>query len=162
MKRSLIIYVILFFISLNTQCQENTDVTRNILYVGGGRQGLTYIKYERLLFFKDWTQTIVNVGFGGIPGDIERGVSRTNKIMPQIGQLFGYKAVFVEIGLEPSINFFGNTTYVDLNGVLGIRYQTRTKQLGGLFVQAGYNPKLYYSFKNDVDVPFYFSLGLNF
>jgi len=142
--------------------QAKTDTTRNIIYLGGGRQGLTYIKYERLVYFKDWTQTIVNLGFGGIPGDAEYGVSRTNKIIPEIGQLFGYKTIFIELGIEPSINFYGKTTYVDLNGIIGLRFQSRKRQLQGLFFQAGYNPRLYNSYKSDIDVPFYFGLGLNF
>jgi hypothetical protein len=135
---------------------------RNIIYVGGGRQGLTYVKYERNVFFADWMQTMVNMGFGGIPGDAEYGEPRTNKIMPQVGQLFGYKVVFVEIGLEPSINFYGKTSYMDLNAILGLRYQSRTDQREGLFFQVGYNPRLYYTFKSDIEAPFYFGLGLSF
>jgi len=142
--------------------QEKADTTKNIIYIGGGRQGLTYLKYERLIYNKNWTQTIVNLGLGGIPGDSEYGIYRTNKIMPEVGQLFGYKNIYVELGIEPSLNFYGSVSYVDLNGIIGLRYQSRTKQLRSLFIQCGYNPKLYYTYKSDINVPFYIGLGLNF
>jgi hypothetical protein len=48
--------------------------------------------------------------------------------MPQVGQLFSYKIIFLEVRLEPSINFYGKTTYTDINAILGLRYQSRTKQ----------------------------------
>lgn len=163
MTRWIIIFLLTtVFSSTVLHGQTDSEITKNIIYIGGGRQGLTYIKYERLVYFADWTQTIVNLGFGGIPGDAEYGDPRTVKIMPQVGQLFGYKVIFVELGIEPTVNFFGTTTYTDLNALLGLRYQSRTKQFQGLFFQVGYNPRLYYTFKSDVDVPFYFGLGLNF
>ena len=167
-KNTSVRYKLLLLFSLltvkNIYGQTRTDTTHNIIYIGGGRQGLTYIKYERLVLFRNWTQTIVNLGFGGIPGDHEppNNTPRHNIITPEIGQLFGYKVIFVEIGIEPAINFYGKNTYTDLNAILGLRYQTRTRQCQGLFFQLGYNPRLYYSFKSDVDVPFYFGLGLNF
>ncbi|MFM1999115.1 MAG: hypothetical protein RL204_1062 [Bacteroidota bacterium] len=144
--------------------QDYTDLTRNIIYLGGGRQGLTYLKYERLLVYKDWTQTIANIGLGGIPGDSEEPYNepRHTIITSEIGQIFGYKNMFVEVGIEPAINIYGDVTYTDLNAILGLRYQSRTKELDGLFFQIGYNPRLYYSYKSDIDVPFYFGLGLNF
>ena len=73
-----------------------------------------------------------------------------------------YKEIFIEIGIEPAINFYGKNTFTDLNAILGLRYQSRTRQCQGLFFQLGYNPILYYSYKSDIDVPFYFGLGLNF
>jgi hypothetical protein len=159
---TIIFFLTTVFSSTVLQGQTDSDITKNIIYIGGGRQGLTYIKYERLLYFADWTQTVINLGVGGIPGDAEYGIPRTNKIMPQVGQLFGYKIIFLEVGLEPSINFYGKTTYIDLNAILGLRYQSRTKQLGGLFFQTGYNPRLFHTFNSDIYAPFYFGLGLNF
>jgi hypothetical protein len=148
----------------NIYGQASSDTTRNIIYVGGGRQGLTYIKYERLIMYRNWTQTIVNFGLGGIPGDSDPPfyTQRHNIITPEIGQLFGYKVIFIEIGIEPAINFYGKNTYTDLNAIIGLRYQSRTRQLQGLFFQLGYNPRLYCSYKSDIEVPFYFALGLNF
>lgn len=148
--------------------QTKTDTTKNIIYLGGGRQGLTYIKYERLIYFWDWTQTIINVGFGGVPGDHEtvngvaNNIPRHNIVTAELGQLIGYKVFFIEIGIEPAVNFYGKTTYTDLNAILGLRFQSRTRKLQGLFFQAGYNPRLYYTYKSDINVPFYFGLGLNF
>jgi hypothetical protein len=149
---------------IESDTEDYTELTRNIIYVGGGRQGLTYLKYERLLLYKDWTQTIANIGLGGIPGDSEEPYNepRHTIITSEIGQIFGYKNMFVEVGIEPAINIYGDVTYTDLNAILGLRYQSRTKELDGLFFQVGYNPRLYYSYKSDIDVPFYFGLGLNF
>ncbi len=147
-----------------TYGQARTDITHNVIYIGGGRQGLTYIKYERLVMYKNWTQTIINLGYGGIPGDHEppNNTPRHNIIAPELGQLIGKNVIFIEIGIEPAINFFGSTTYTDLNAILGLRYQSRTRQFGGLFFQVGYNPRLYFTYKSDIDAPYYFGLGLNF
>jgi hypothetical protein len=157
--------LIIGFLSVsNMYGQSSSDTTYNIIYIGGGRQGATYVKYERLLMCGNWTQTIVNFGFGGVPGDSDPRfyTPRHNIITSEIGQLFGYKVIFLEIGIEPAINFYGKNTYTDINAILGLRYQSRTRQLQGLFFQLGYNPRLYYSCKSDIEVPFYFGLGLNF
>lgn len=142
--------------------QVDSSITKNIFYVGGGRQGLIYTKYERLVYDRGWTQTILNIGIGGVPGDAEYGIERTIKIMPQVGQLIGFKSIFLELGLEPSINFYGKTSYIDVNAILGLRYQSRAKQLGGIFFQVGYNPRLWHTYDSDIDVPVYIGLGFNF
>jgi hypothetical protein len=147
----------------NLYGQASSDTTtRNMIYGGGGRQGLTYIKYERIIINKNWTQTIVNFGFGGVPGDHDppNNIPRHNIITAEIGQLFGYKVLFIEIGIESAVNFYGKNTYTNLNAILGLRYQSRTTQ--GLFLQLGYNPKLYYTYESDIDVPIYLGLGLTF
>lgn len=140
--------------------QSETAEMRHTIYGGFVRQGILYIKYERSIFDQDWTQTIANIGFGGVPGEYENGVPRTNKIMPQLGQLIGRKNILLELGIEASINFFGNISYTDINGVLGIRYQS--SEYPGFLFQLGYNPKLYYTYENDIDLPFYLGMGRRF
>lgn len=165
---AILISTIFLITSTIAHAQTKTDTTKNIIYLGGGRQGLTYLKYERLIYYKNWTQTIFNIGLGGIPGDhdtvngIANNIPRHNIVTAEIGQLIGYKIIFLEIGIESATNFYGKTTYTDLNAILGLRYQSRTRQLQGLFFQIGYNPRLYYTYKSDIDAPFYFGLGLNF
>lgn len=106
----------------------------------------------------------MNLGFGGIPGDSASpdNIPRHNIVTTELAQLFGIEEFFIEIGIEPAIHFFGKNTYTDLNGILGIRYQTRTQQFHGLFFRLGYNPRLYYTYKSNIHVPFYFGIGLNF
>ncbi|MBL0315884.1 MAG: hypothetical protein IPP69_08930 [Flavobacteriales bacterium] len=141
--------------------QTGTLESGSSAYVGFGRQGLTYLKAEQRFYLADWTYTIINLGFGGIPGDAEYGIPRTNKIMPQVGQLFGKNRLFLEIGIEPSINFYGGTSYTDLNGIIGLRYHSRFEEIHGLFFQAGYNPRLYNTFESGIEVAFYLGIGLN-
>jgi hypothetical protein len=140
--------------------QSDTIEGKHTLYGGFVRQGILYIKYERLIFDQGWAKTIANIGYGGVPGEQEYGTPRTNKIMPQLGQLIGKKSLLLELGLEVSFNFFGKISYTDINGILGIRYQAR--EYPGLLFQLGYNPKLYYTYENDIDLPFYIGMGRRF
>lgn len=159
MKPTLIICLLL--IAICPLCsQSDTDQAKHTVYGGFGRQGIVYVKYERLILDRDWANTIVNIGYGGVPGDYESGTPRTNKIMPQIGQLIGRKNIFVELGIEASFNFFGKISYTDINGILGIRYQS--SEYPGLLLQIGYNPKLYYTYENNIDLPFYLGMGMTF
>lgn len=157
-----ILYIYFGLLSLNCFTQKDSTIAKNALYIGGGRQGLTYLKYERLIFEFLWTQTVVNIGLGGRPGDMEYGEHRLTKIMPDITQLFGYKWIYIELGLEPSFNFQDNFSYTELNGILGLRFQNRNHNIPSFFAHLGYNPKLYRTHKNDIEVPWYFGLGLNF
>ncbi|WP_020535310.1 hypothetical protein [Lewinella cohaerens] len=138
--------------------QSDTAGAKHTVYGGFVRQGILYVKYERSVFDKGWGRTIVNIGYGGVLGEHEYGTPRTNKIMPQIGQLIGRKNILVEVGVEASINFFGKISYTDINGVLGIRYQSNE----GILFLLGYNPKLYYTYENDIDLPFYLGMGMTF
>src|SRR5690554_12049 len=156
------LYILFGLISLSCNAQNDSLIAKNSVYIGGGRQGLTYIKYERLLFEQNWTQTVFNVGLGGRPGDSEYGERRLIKIMPDYIQLFGYKWIFAEVGLEASFNFQGNFSYTELNGIIGLRFQNRNYNTPSFFTQLGYNPRIYRSHINDIDVPWYFGLGLNF
>lgn len=157
-----ILFIFIALISFNYNAQNDSTFAKNAIYIGGGRQGLTYIKYERLIFEHTWTQTVVSLGLGGRPGDWESGIHRLTKIMPDIIQLFGYKWIYVELGLEPSFNFQGNFSYTELNGILGLRFQNRNHSIPSFTANLGYNPRLYRTHKNDIYVPFYFGLGLNF
>ena len=164
MTKFIKILILMLLCSKSFLGQTNADTTQNIIYIGAGRQGLMYTKYERLVYYKSWTQTVLNIGVGGIPGDHEppNNIPRHNILTSELGQLFGYKTIFIEVGIEPAVNFYGSNTYTDLNAILGLRYQSRTKQLAGFFFQVGYNPRLYYTYKSDINVPFYFGFGLNF
>lgn len=156
---------LLFLIIINCgyfSAQHEADSTKNIIYGGFGRQGIGYLKYGRSLFFNNWSQTTVNIGFGGVPGDGEYDEPRMNKIMPEITQLLGYKFLFLEIGIEPSINFYGNVTFIDLNGIIGLRYKSKVKNGIGLFGNIGYNPKLYKTFESEIELPFYLGMGVSF
>ena len=160
--KKLIVSLFIFLIAGSVSAQGSDVKAKNLGYLGFGRQGVLYLKYERLLFGNDWTESIINIGLGGVPGELDYGVARTNKIMPEFAQLFGYKKVFIEVGLEASINFHGKISYIDVNGILGLRYQSRISDFYDLFCQIGYNPKLYYTYENDIDIPIYLGLGLSF
>lgn len=145
-----------------TNAQIDNTISKNSIYIGGGRQGLTYLKYERLLFKNNWTQTVTSFGLGGRPGDTELGEPRLIKLLPDIIQLFGFKSMFIEIGIEPSFNFEGSLSYTELNGIVGLRYQNRHKKQATLFGHIGYNPRIYRTHQNEINVPLYFGIGLTF
>lgn len=155
------VLILSLFFSINIFGQSRTDTAKNIIYLGIGRQEELYLKYERLVYYKKWTQTIVNTGLGWLQGDHEPpdDIPSKNSITIELGQLFGYKLVFLEMGIEPSFNFYGNLAYTNINAIFGLRYQSWTK---GLFFQVGYNPRLYYTYMNDSSIPFYLGFGWNF
>lgn len=139
--------------------QDSIASTKDRIYLGGGRQGLTYLKYERTILTKPNLQTIVNFGLGEIPGEKELSEPATIKLMPELAQLIGTNDVYLELGIEPSINIYGKKVYMHLAGVLGIRYQPNRKQ--SLFLQAGYSPTLYRSYQDMIGVPYYAGVGIN-
>jgi hypothetical protein len=118
-----------------------------------------HVKYERSFLTNDYRSTIANVGFGLIPVE---GDTDVKIITPEIGQLIGFKNFFLELGVEPSINFISGTTYVDLNGIIGLRYQQYNYKSDGIMVQIGYNPRLINSTDDFINVPFYLGIGMSF
>lgn len=153
---------LLIFSNLYSHAQKDSLILKNVAYGGFMRQGLLYVKYERDLTASKFFHTFANIGFGGLPGDGEYGMPGTKKIMPEIGGLLGYKFLWLELGVEPSINFYGNLCYVDLNGVIGLRYQNFNNLEGSPFFQVGYYPRIYQSYKSLVDVPFLMGVGMTF
>lgn len=142
--------------------QKNSSSFKNCIYIGGGRQGLTYLKYERQLTAKKFTKIVLNVGLGGVPGDAEHNDPRQRIITSELALLVGEKSVLLEFGVEPSINMVGGFSYVDLNGIAGLRYLTKSRGQSGLFFQAGYNPRLFRTHNSDINVPVYLGVGLSF
>jgi hypothetical protein len=138
------------------------DYLKNSAYGGFGRHGLLYGKYERTLLNKVWRQTFVNAGIGTIPGSHEDGIPKTWKLMPSVGQSFGYKFLFVELAIEPSFNFMGSFSYVELNSSIGLRYQNLSNLDGSPFFQAGYYYRLYRTHVGMAEVPIYMGVGMTF
>ena len=161
-QMKLAIVSLMFLTSLCVRAQDSGNTFKNSIHIGGGRRALVFAKYDRFLFTKKWTRTIAGIGFAGIPGDAEYDSPRTNIIIPEIGQLFGRRSLFVELGLEPAISFYGNVSYIDLNALVGFRYQFQVKQSVGMSLKGGYYPRLYYSYERGANVPFYFGIGLSF
>ena len=144
------------------QAVAQEEWLKNSIYGGFGRHGLLFMKYERTFINLPYAQTFINAGIGNIPGSHEDGIPITFKLMPSIGQSIGYKFLFLEVAIEPSINFFGEMTYVDLNSLIGIRYQNLNKLEGSPFFQAGYYHTLFKTHDGMADVPLYMGVGMTF
>jgi|GEM_PF-3508810 len=157
MKKLLVILSV--FIWSNAVCQSETQYYKNVIYGSFGRQGYVHVKYERSFLTNDYRSTIANIGFGIIPVEDEVDAKI---ITPEIGQLIGFKNFFLELGVEPSINFISGTTYVDLNGIIGLRYQQYNYKSDGIMVQIGYNPRLINTTNGFINVPFYLGIGMSF
>jgi len=149
------------FLICNFASAQNELNLKTSIYAGGARQGATYLKFERALFSNNWTETIINIGVGSVSGEGKYGIFTMNKIMPGVAQLFGYKRFFLELGVEPSIVFYRKVAFIDLNAIVGLRYQNRASKDPSFFAQIGLNPKMYYSHNSNIDVPFYFGIGLS-
>jgi hypothetical protein len=154
-----VLFILTVFIWSNAFCQSDTQYYKNVIYGSFGRQGYVHVKYERSFLTNDYRSTIANVGLGLIPVEDETDVKI---ITPEIGQLIGFKNFFLELGVEPSINFISGTTYVDLNGIIGLRYQQYNYKSDGIMVQIGYNPRLINSTDGFINVPFYLGIGMSF
>lgn len=156
--------LILIALGANLNAQSSGDTLNNIIYVTGPRQGLYHLKYERRLLKFKWTQTIASIGIGYMPGEVEppRNDPSDFIITPEIAQLFGTNRTFLELGIEPSINFYGNVTYVDLNAIIGIRGRITKNEMTNGFWHLGYNPRLFYSHTLHFDLPIYFGFGQYF
>lgn len=141
---------------------QEFDPARNILYVGAGRQAMTYLKYERVLLHREHVQTNVNAGFATFPGehDTPNEEPPHRIVTMEVVQLIGMRDFYLELGIEPAVHFFGSTTYTDLNGIAGLRYQSGHR--GGLFAQLGWNPRLFHTYTDDIHVPFYAGIGITF
>ena len=156
-----VLYPLFLTFCLPLEAQE-TDRARNIAYVGAGRQAMVYLKYERALLQGKFLQTNVNAGFATFPGEHDTPDNEPPHriVTAELVQLIGFRNVYLELGIEPAVHFFGTVTYTDLNGIAGLRYQSPGR--GGLFAQLGYNPRLFYTYKSDIDVPIYAGVGIVF
>jgi hypothetical protein len=157
--RSICFLILTSFLSTRTSAQEEQVYYKNAFYGTFARQGLVHVKYERNLFTNNWTNTFINVGFGLVPRE---DIKDVKIITPELGQLFGYKNIYLEVGLEPSINFYDGATYVDLNGIIGLRYHQLLYKDDGLLFEIGYCPKLIDATKSLIEAPFYMGIGMSF
>lgn len=155
----LLLFIHNLLICNHSFCQTETQYYKNVIYGSFGRQGYVHVKYERSFLTNDYGSSIANIGFGLIPVE---GDTDVKIITPEIGQLIGFKNFFLELGVEPSINFIGGTTYVDLNGIIGLRYQQYNYKSDGIMVQIGYNPRLINSTDGFINIPFYLGIGMSF
>jgi len=154
-------YVLIIFLSIfcSAYCQVDPKYYKNAIYGSFARQGIVHVKYERNLFTNNWSNSFINIGFGIIPVEDYADVKI---ITPELGQLFGIKNFYLEVGIEPSINFIDGYTYVDLNGIIGLRFQQLNYYSDGIMFQIGYNPRLINSTDGFINAPFYLGIGMSF
>lgn len=141
---------------------QQADIAKNAVYLGAGRQAMTYVKYERVLLHGKHWQTNINAGLGNFPGehDTPDNEPAHRIVTMEAVQLIGLHNFYLELGVEPAVHFYGNVTFTDLNAIAGLRYQAKSR--GGLFAQLGYNPTLFNTYEHDIAVPFYAGVGIVF
>lgn len=159
---------LLLFISISGLAQDVPEKpnyfrpTRNVIYFDVGRQALMSVQYERdiplhrtSLFFAG------HGGLGGILGShddtLSDGFPGHYTIFTGVMVLAGIRPVYLEAGLDPQVYFVEGTSFCNIDGNFGLRYQDFKR--GNLFFRIGFSPILYTTHKNDFDVPFSFSLG---
>lgn len=132
---------------------------KNAIYGSFARQGFVHVKYERNFYTNNWTNTFMNVGFGLIPVE---DFPDWKIITPELGQLIGFKNFYLELGLEPAIYLDGSVTYVDLNAIIGFRFQQLNDFSEGIMAQIGYVPRIINTTNGLIDVPIYVGIGMCF
>ncbi|MBL0052975.1 MAG: hypothetical protein IPP29_16425 [Bacteroidetes bacterium] len=71
--------------------------------------------------------------------------------------MFGLNNIYAEIGIDPQIYFVRKTTFINIDGNFGLRYQNFKK--GNIFLHISYTPILYTTHHNDFYIPFCFGIG---
>lgn len=134
--------------------------TNNAWFVDAGRQALLSAHYERELQLNNTFILTGHFGLGGIPGNhdtVYSGFDGHYTIFTGVAMLIGIRSLHLEIGLDPQIYYTKGTTFCNLDGNFGIRYQNFKR--GKIFCQLSFTPILNSSHNNDFDIPFSFSIG---
>lgn len=117
-----------------------------------------FVNYEYKTFANQWRQTGFLVGWGGAPGDADVGMSSFHNLSIGMSQSFGFRPFFLVLGILPTLNFYNKISYIDINGVAGIRFEPKKIPL---VVEIGWVPRLYKTHYNGKDFPLYLSFGVN-
>ena len=139
------------------QSIDTVKGNKNTVYFNIGDQMIFSLRYDRLLVAKKYYSFTSHVGYGFIPGDNDPPEPRHRIIVGGVNNLIGYKNIYLLLGVEPALYFYGNTTFVNLNGNFGFRYQGSYNRL---FMQIAYNPILYTTHDNAFDLPVSTGIGL--
>ena len=158
------LFLLLLFANYFAAAQEREKnfslETNNAWFINAGRQALLSGHYEKELQLSKISVLAGHAGLGGIPGNhdtIYSGVRGYFTIFTGAALLVGAKSFYLEVGLDPQFYFSGGTSFCNLDGNFGIRYQPFRR--GSLFCQLSYTPILYSTYNNDFDIPFSFSIG---
>ena len=149
--------------AMNSTAQTTADVhSSGVMYIGVGRESLLFCKLEAFVNNKHWGQTLINMGYGWAPGSEEDGIYAFHSLHTELGHTFGIKRLFLHVGLEPALNFQHKVTFIDLNGVLALRYQNSSTARKFGFLELGYLPKLYTTHQRGVNGSINCAIGFTF
>jgi hypothetical protein len=151
---------LLVLFSLKTSYGQKNDTIlkafKNVIYFDIGKQMLFSISYERVLLDRKYYSLTSQIGYGAITGDNAPKEPGHHNILTGIHNLFGNKGFYLQLGIAPTIYFYGNTTFININGDFGFRYQNRHDNL---FAQITFNPILFTTHNNTFDLPFGTGIG---
>jgi hypothetical protein len=136
---------------------DTAKIIKNTIYFDVGKQMMFSLSYERSLINTKHYILASQVGYGFIPGDNEPKEPWHRIIITGVHNLFGYKCFYLQLGITPAIYFNGNTTFINLNGDFGFRYQGENNNR--LFVQLTYNPILFTTHNNIFNFPIGVGIG---
>jgi hypothetical protein len=162
LKVILIVLILLSAGNCRSQVKDSiTDCSKYHSVTGGiGMESLLYIQYKHTFYNRRYFHTNVIGGFGFAGGDEEGGLSPHRNIVVGISQNIGIRPIFLTIGIAPILNFYEHVTFINLNGMIGLKYEP--KFLDGFTFEIGYLPTLYFTHKSDVGIPFYLGGGVVF
>lgn len=113
-----------------------------------GGQTLVSMHYEYAMICRAHFLLNTNLGLGlnEYADDTDPADSPIYGIHSGLIALAGKRPYFFELGLQPTTYFYGPTTFVNVNNWIGLRYIAN--KLPGVFVAAGYTPRLYTSYSD--------------
>lgn len=116
------------------------------------------ISYERALVNTKYYIFSAQAGYGDIPGDNEPKEPPYHILITGFHNLIGTKGFYLQVGLAPTVYFYNHSTFVNLDGDFGIRYQGSGNHK--FFAQLTYNPILYTNRAIKFDLPIGVGMGV--
>lgn len=158
---------IFLLINVLTFAQDNQDVQkekpshRHIGAMQFGGQTMISYHYEYSFIKKSYYLLNSNIGLGlNEHGDEETGEKPIFGIHSGLINLIGARPLYLEIGINPTTYFYKSTTFVNLNGWLGIRFYP--KAINGFLIALGYTPRIYTTYSDPTNHFFNASIGVKF
>lgn len=124
---------------------------------GIGMESLFYVQHKYVFYNHKHFQLNTIGGLGCAPGDQEGGLSAHYNIVTGVAHSIGIRPIFLTIGFAPIIHFYDHVTYTNLNGIIGLKYESKSSN--GLIVEIGYLPTIFSTHQSDAGIPFYLGFG---
>jgi hypothetical protein len=137
---------LLFLLPFSLLAQKDTVSLRRFIGFQAGGQAMVSGHYEYSLIAKKYfvLNTETGLGINENADDSDPTDRAIYVIQTGLITFIGTRLISLELGAGPSTYFYKSTTFINLNGWMGLR--VIPKKMEGFFISAGYTPRLYYTY----------------